>query len=172
MSTLSRFLGRFISRFLSRFLSSVLLISLLASCSQSESQSESKNTVLIDNVQGYSFNNQRELFHFTAMAIRDGKVLATGDSQLSKDYPQAEKIDAQGKTLIPGIIDAHGHVSSLGFTLLSVDVSAASNPLSKLPRKSLTTPPNNHSYSGSKVAAGIRYSGQISNFPTPPYSTN
>jgi predicted amidohydrolase YtcJ len=108
--------------FLCRFLSSALLIGLLASCSQSESQSESRNTLLIDNIQGYSFDNQRELFNFTALAIRDGKVLATGDSQLSKDYPKAEKIDGQGKTLIPGIIDAHGHVSSLGFTLLSVDV--------------------------------------------------
>ena len=116
MSTLPRFL------YLYRFLSSVLLISLLASCSQSESQSESSNTVLIDNIQGYSFDNQRELFNFTAMAIKDGKVLATGDSKLSKDYPDAETIDGQGKTLIPGIIDAHGHVSSLGFTLLSVDV--------------------------------------------------
>ncbi len=112
MSTLPRFL------YLYRFLSSVLLISLLASCSQSESS----NTVLIDNIQGYSFDNQRELFNFTAMAIKDGKVLATGDSKLSKDYPDAETIDGQGKTLIPGIIDAHGHVSSLGFTLLSVDV--------------------------------------------------
>ena len=120
MSTLPRFL--YLYRFLYRFLSSALLVSLLASCSQSESQSESSNTVLIDNIQGYSFDNQRELFNFTAMAIKDGKVLATGDSKLSKDYPDAETIDGQGKTLIPGIIDAHGHVSSLGFTLLSVDV--------------------------------------------------
>ena len=111
-------LSRFPYRFLSRFLSSALLIGLLASCSQPEQP----NTVLIDNIQGYSFNNRREFFNFTALAIRDGKVLATGDSQLSSDYPQAEIIDGQGKTLIPGIIDAHGHVSSLGFTMLSVDV--------------------------------------------------
>jgi len=56
------------------------------------------------------------------MAIRDGKVLATGDSEIAANYPRAEKFDGQGKTLIPGIIDAHGHVSSLGFTLLSIDV--------------------------------------------------
>jgi len=105
-------------RFLRRLLSAGLVIGLLVSCSQSETP----NTLLIDNVQGYSFDNQRELFNFTALAIRDGKVLATGNSELSKDYPEAEIIDAQGKTLIPGIIDAHGHVSSLGFTLLSVDV--------------------------------------------------
>ena len=109
-------------RCLYRSLSCVLMIGLLASCSQPEPQSELGSTLLIDNIQGYSFNNQRELFSFTAMAIKDGKVLTTGDSRLSADYPQAEKIDGQGKTLIPGIIDAHGHVSSLGFTLLSIDV--------------------------------------------------
>ncbi len=111
-----------LSRCLYRSLSCVLMIGLLASCSQPEPQSELGSTLLIDNIQGYSFNNQRELFSFTTMAIKDGKVLTTGDSQLSADYPQAEKIDGQGKTLIPGIIDAHGHVSSLGFTLLSIDV--------------------------------------------------
>lgn len=115
-------LYRCLYRCLYRSLSCVLMIGLLASCSQPEPQSELGSTLLIDNIQGYSFNNQRELFSFTAMAIKDGKVLTTGDSRLSADYPQAEKIDGQGKTLIPGIIDAHGHVSSLGFTLLSIDV--------------------------------------------------
>jgi predicted amidohydrolase YtcJ len=108
-----------------RFLPCALLITLLASCSQSEPP----DILLIDNIQGYSFDDQRELFNFTALAIRDGKVLATGDSQLSKNYPRAEHIDGQGKTLIPGIIDAHGHVSSLGFTLLSTDVRGLESAL-------------------------------------------
>jgi predicted amidohydrolase YtcJ len=108
-----------------RFPLCALLLGLVASCSQPE-QSE---TLLIDNIQGYSFNNQRELFNFTALAIRGGKVLATGDAQLSADYPKAEKIDGQGKTLIPGIIDAHGHVSSLGFTLLSIDIRGLESAL-------------------------------------------
>jgi predicted amidohydrolase YtcJ len=118
MSTYSQFLSRFASRFVSRFLPYALLIGLLTGCSEPEQP----NTLLIDNIQGYSFNNQRELFNFSAMAIRDGKVLATGDSEIAANYPRAEKFDGQGKTLIPGIIDAHGHVSSLGFTLLSIDV--------------------------------------------------
>lgn len=114
MSTYSQFLSRFVSRFLPY----ALLIGLLTGCSEPEQP----NTLLINNIQGYSFNNQRELFNFSAMAIRDGKVLATGDSEIAANYPRAEKFDGQGKTLIPGIIDAHGHVSSLGFTLLSIDV--------------------------------------------------
>jgi predicted amidohydrolase YtcJ len=94
------------------------VLGLVISCSQPQQS----NTLLIENIQGYSFNNERQLFRFKALAIKDGKVLATGDEQLATAYPHAERMDGQGKTLIPGIIDAHGHVSSLGYTLLSVDV--------------------------------------------------
>src|SRR3546814_8941127 len=33
------------------------------------------------------------------------------------------KQDAKGKTLIPGLIDAHGHVMGLGFSLMTLDLS-------------------------------------------------
>jgi hypothetical protein len=52
-----------------RFPLCVLVLGLLASCSQPE-QSE---TLLIDNIQGYSFNNQRQLFNFTALAMRNSR---------------------------------------------------------------------------------------------------
>ena len=34
-------------------------------------------------------------------------------------------IDGSGKTLIPGLIDAHGHVGSYGLSLLRVDLVGA-----------------------------------------------
>jgi predicted amidohydrolase YtcJ len=79
---------------------------------------------LINNIQGYSFDNNRQLFEFDSMAIAAGKVLETGTS-IGANYPEANIIDGQGKTLIPGIIDAHGHVSSLGYTLQRIDVRQA-----------------------------------------------
>ena len=103
---------------LSLFSLCTAVLSLLIGCTEPQQP----NTMVIENIQGYSFDNNRELFRFNALAIKEGKVLATGDAQLAAAYPDALKIDGQGKTLIPGIIDAHGHVSSLGYTLLSVDV--------------------------------------------------
>ena len=50
--------------------------------------------------------------------------MQTGTS-IGTNYPDANIIDGQGKTLIPGIIDAHGHVSSLGYTLQRIDVREA-----------------------------------------------
>jgi predicted amidohydrolase YtcJ len=47
-----------------------------------------------------------------AVAVRDGKVLKVGkDAEiLPLAGPQTRKIDLQGKTLIPGIIDTHTHL--------------------------------------------------------------
>ena len=86
------------------------------------SQQHETNELVIENINGYTFDNDRQLQRFQTLALQDGKVLATGDETLALAYPNAEKINGQGKTLIPGITDAHGHVSSLGYTLLSVDV--------------------------------------------------
>ena len=90
--------------------------SLLIGCSEPASQ-----VLLINNIQGYSFDNNRQLFEFDSIAITKGKVLQAGTS-IGTNYPDANIIDGQGKTLIPGIIDAHGHVSSLGYTLQRIDI--------------------------------------------------
>ena len=48
-----------------------------------------------------------------ALAIRDGKIMAAGSSaSISRMADQnTRRIDLEGKTVIPGIIDTHGHLS-------------------------------------------------------------
>jgi predicted amidohydrolase YtcJ len=73
------------------------------------------NPTLIINVQGYTLADNR-LRQFSGLAFEAGKVLATGNSaELSKRFPTAELIDGRHMTLLPGLIDAHGHVLDLGF---------------------------------------------------------
>ena len=100
-----------------QLLSILGLTALLSSCQQTQPE-----TLVIDNVRGYSFNSDRQLFEFTALAIRDGRVLATGNADLADNYPNATLRNGNGKTMLPGLIDAHGHISSLGYALLSIDV--------------------------------------------------
>ena len=59
-----------------------------------------------------------------AMAFDDGgRILALGSTaQLLARYPQARRIDAGTATVVPGLIDAHGHVSGLGATHLTADL--------------------------------------------------
>ena len=99
------------------------LILLTASCNDGI---ESTTTVFT-NVNGYSFDNARELEQFTTLVVDLGKVVAIGDDRLVENFSEANIIDGQGKTLIPGITDAHGHVSSLGYTLLQIDLRDTSS---------------------------------------------
>jgi len=51
-----------------------------------------------------------------ARELRTGKVVATGDAKdLRRRFPAAQIIDGNGRCLLPGLIDAHGHVFELGF---------------------------------------------------------
>lgn len=51
-----------------------------------------------------------------AVAVRRGKIIFVGsDSEITTFRgPKTESIDLQGQLVLPGLIDAHGHISSLG----------------------------------------------------------
>ncbi|MEJ2418542.1 MAG: amidohydrolase [Exilibacterium sp.] len=96
----------------------------LLACVSTQAQS---NATLIHNVKGYTLTgqpgNSAKLKKFDALVFKDGKVLFTGTAEAAqKDYPKAKRIDGQGKTLLPGLIDAHGHVLGLGESLSTVDL--------------------------------------------------
>ena len=79
-------------------------------------------TTLITNIQGYTINGQN-LESFSAIAFTDDKV---DKIYSAKDaLPSSNKItiiDGEGKTLIPGLIDSHGHILSYGLSLLRADL--------------------------------------------------
>ena len=81
---------------------------------------------LVDNVSGYTIDARGQLESFTGMLVgRDGRVerlLHDGDVR-----PQRPDflLDGKGRTLLPGLIDAHGHVSELGFQALSLDLTGS-----------------------------------------------
>lgn len=54
------------------------------------------------------------------MIIENGKVRQIGGDELSS---VGEEIDVEGKTILPGLIDAHAHVMGLGFQELNINVA-------------------------------------------------
>ena len=80
------------------------------------------DTTLIKNINGYTLTNEGVLINFEALKFTQDRIDAI--------YPPASAalpfvdniIDGKGKTLIPGLIDAHGHVGSYGLSLLRVDL--------------------------------------------------
>ncbi|WP_213957403.1 amidohydrolase [Variovorax sp. dw_954] len=70
---------------------------------------------VVTNVQGYTLANNK-LVSFSGLAFDKGKVLATGNNTaLVKRYRAATLVDGEGKTMLPGLFDVHGHVFRLGF---------------------------------------------------------
>lgn len=75
------------------------------------------------NINGYT-SSAEGILRFSVLVVDDaGRVVATGEDGLLDDYADAERIDGQGRTLLPGLIDAHAHVAGLGFLKTSLDLT-------------------------------------------------
>ena len=59
-----------------------------------------------------------------ALAVRDGRLLFVGDATgaLALRGPATRVVDLAGRTVIPGMVDAHGHLLGLGLGLRNVDL--------------------------------------------------
>jgi predicted amidohydrolase YtcJ len=59
-----------------------------------------------------------------AVGIRNGRIVAVGalDAVLKLRAAGTRVVDLRGKTLLPGFIDAHGHVSMVGFQAVSANL--------------------------------------------------
>ncbi len=80
--------------------------------------------LLVDNVNGYTLDSHGKLQHFQALLVDQGKVVATGGSaELAARAGGARVVDGHSHTLLPGLIDAHGHVLELGYARNSVDLT-------------------------------------------------
>jgi len=58
-----------------------------------------------------------------AFAVADGKFLAVGSKkEIMSQFRSQNKIDADGKTIVPGLIDGHCHFYNLGIFMQKVDL--------------------------------------------------
>ncbi len=83
---------------------------------------------IVENVNGITLDKDGKVIRFNAVLIgKDGKVtqLLTGKDKAPKqpDF----RHDGRGATMLPGLIDAHGHVMGLGFQQLTLDLSATNS---------------------------------------------
>ncbi len=85
---------------------------------------------LIANANGYTLDAKGELVRFGGLVIGDNgkveRVLARGDREPGMEQGDY-RLDARGKTVLPGLIDAHGHVMELGAAALRVDLRDTAN---------------------------------------------
>ena len=82
----------------------------------------------VDNVGGITLDAAGKVVRFSGLTVtadgKVGKLLQSGD----KAPPKPDwKVDGKGRTLLPGLIDAHGHVMLLGFSALTLDLTTATS---------------------------------------------
>jgi predicted amidohydrolase YtcJ len=86
----------------------------LASCSKNPD-------VIYTNGKIYTLDKNNTIVE--AIAVKEGKILATGKSKdLTDKYSSAKVVDLQGKTVVPGFIDAEGNLMEFSRNLDFVDL--------------------------------------------------
>jgi predicted amidohydrolase YtcJ len=79
---------------------------------------------LISNVNGIQVDANGRLQRFGSMLIGDdGRVKAVVKAQHPRMKRFDRMINGEARTLLPGLIDAHGHVIALGFAALQLDLT-------------------------------------------------
>jgi len=77
---------------------------------------------LIDHANGIQADVQSQVEHFSGLLVSDdGKVIRLLRDREPRPHA-ATVIDAGGRTLLPGMIDGHGHVMELGRDALQLDL--------------------------------------------------
>lgn len=76
---------------------------------------------IVVNVKGYTLDAKQQLTTFTAVAYDNDKI--TGIFQKTPPLHEYKNVEnGKGKFMLPGLIDAHGHVLGYGRALSSVDL--------------------------------------------------
>ncbi len=79
---------------------------------------------IVDNVNGITLDKDGKVVRFQALLVTsDGKVGKLLSAKDKRPEKLEWRVDFKGKTLLPGMIDAHGHVMDLGFRELELDLS-------------------------------------------------
>lgn len=86
---------------------------------------ESDVVILNSNVITLDPSNPRS----EALAIKDGKILAVGENDkiLQSVGDETRALDLGGKTVLPGFVDTHVHLTDFGLTLKTLDVEKAAS---------------------------------------------
>ena len=91
--------------------------------------SPARADTLVQNINGIQVAADGSLQHFGGLVIGDdGKVRRVVENpELVRLAGITNTVDGGGKTLLPGFIDAHGHVLGLGFSALQLDLVGTSS---------------------------------------------
>jgi len=78
---------------------------------------------------GHIITMNEDMPEAEAFAVEEGFIIAVGtNAEMREAYPLAEEVDLDGKDVMPGIIESHGHMLSLGRNEMRVDLQGVNDP--------------------------------------------
>ncbi|MEK7239395.1 MAG: amidohydrolase family protein [Gemmatimonadota bacterium] len=109
-----------------RALSCLSLLALAVGTARAQSRAVTADLILT-NGRIYTVDDTRPVVE--AVAVAGGKVLFAGNAAgaLALKNAGTKVVDLGGRTVIPGMVDAHGHVSGLGDALHIVDLTGTTS---------------------------------------------
>lgn len=103
---------------------SLCLAIVLVACIGSITRAEN---LLIENVRGYTFQRGEPKSFDGLLIDESGRVLATGPAAQLAKVGAVRRHDGGGSVLLPGLIDAHGHILGLGHARLRADLTGSTS---------------------------------------------
>jgi predicted amidohydrolase YtcJ len=98
-------------------IATIILMATLVSCNKKEMAD-----LIVTNAKIYTVDENFNTVE--SFAIKDGKFMAIGKTdEILKKYDAKEIINAEGKIIVPGLIDAHCHFYGLGLQQQKVDLT-------------------------------------------------
>ncbi|MFK5982194.1 MAG: amidohydrolase [Flavobacteriaceae bacterium] len=95
----------------------LFVITILFSCTSEKAQVD----LLVKGATIYTVNSSFETVE--AFAVKDGKIIEVGASKdLENKYEATKILMFEGKTIVPGLIDAHAHLYNLGVSMQQVNL--------------------------------------------------
>ncbi|MGI9548339.1 MAG: amidohydrolase [Flavobacteriaceae bacterium] len=96
----------------------IVILLIFASCEEPREKAD----LIVINANIYTVD--KAFSKATAIAVRDGKFLAVDSARIIRETYEADLIiDAEGKTMVPGLIDAHCHFYGLGLAEQQVNLN-------------------------------------------------
>jgi len=119
----------------------ILVLSLvLTGCQPESDQAPESNSavgvLLVHNARIYTGDDGFTLIEKGAMAIsEDGEIVSLGDSEpMIRTFPGARRVDLEGKVVLPGLIDSHGHFAGLALSYTQADLAGTKSKVEVMSR--------------------------------------
>jgi len=114
----------------------VIILFLPAACSDTETNKDpatiaeqTHSVTLVTNARIYTFDADNTFLPSGSLAFdQHGEILALGETgPMASAFPDATQLNLEGKTVIPGLIDSHGHLYGLALSFTQANLSGTTS---------------------------------------------